>query len=114
MKTPTLSNLDKVNSNSLDFTPSATEVAPTKHELLSNVSCLTPSPAPILNINSASFSQGLNNLRMYPKLSGLHRSMESLPLSISVPPVQFSEDGDDQIPDTGWNDMSLKSPVPDR
>lgn len=114
MKTPTLSNLDKVNSNSLDFTPSATEVAPTKHELLSNVSCLTPSPAPILNINSASFSQGLNNLRMYPKLSGLHRSMESLPLSISVPPVQFSGDGDDQIPDTGWNDVSLKSPVPDR
>ncbi|KAM5180863.1 neuron navigator 1 [Mantella aurantiaca] len=114
MKTPTLSNLDKVNSNSLDFTPSVTEVAPIKQqELISGLACLTPSPAPILNINSASFSQGLSNLRMYPKLSGLHRSMESLPLSISVPPVQFSGEGEDQIPDTGWNETSLKSPVPD-
>lgn len=42
-------------------------------------SCFTPSPAPILNINSASFSQGLELMsgfsvpkepRMYPKLSG--------------------------------------------
>ncbi|KAK2493891.1 LOW QUALITY PROTEIN: hypothetical protein MC885_000019 [Smutsia gigantea] len=49
-------------------------------------SCFTPSPAPILNINSASFSQGLELMsgfsvpketRMYPKLSGLHRSMDN-------------------------------------
>nr|DBA33854.1 TPA: hypothetical protein GDO54_001479 [Pyxicephalus adspersus] len=115
MKTPTLSNLDKVNSNSLDFTSAVTEVAPPKQQQLpSGIACLTPSPAPILNINSASFSQGLSNLRMYPKLSGLHRSMESLPLSISVPPAQFSGDGEDQTPDTGWNDISFKSPAPDR
>ncbi|XP_075051716.1 neuron navigator 1 isoform X2 [Mixophyes fleayi] len=114
MKTPTLSNLDKVNSNSLDFTPAITEVAPNKQlELPAGVACLTPSPAPILNINSASFSQGLSNLRMYPKLSGLHRSMESLPLSISVPPAQFTGGGDDHTPDTGWNDITLKSPAPE-
>ncbi|KAG9485344.1 hypothetical protein GDO78_008431 [Eleutherodactylus coqui] len=114
MKTPTLSNLDKVNSNSLDFTPSVTELVPNKQlELPTSVTCLTPSPAPILNINSASFSQGLSNLRMYPKLSGLHRSMESLPLAISVPPVQYTGDGADQTSDTGWNDGNLKSPAPE-
>ncbi|KAM9319252.1 neuron navigator 1 [Gastrophryne carolinensis] len=114
MKTPTLSNLDKVNSNSLDFTPTVTEVAPSKQqELSSGVPCLTPSPAPILNINSASFTQGLSNLRMYSKLSGLHRSMESLPLSISIPPTQFTGGEEEHTPDTGWNDRSVKSPVPD-
>ncbi|XP_069827616.1 neuron navigator 1 isoform X1 [Dendropsophus ebraccatus] len=112
MKTPTLSNLDKVNSNSLDFTPSVTELVPSKQlELPTGVACLTPSPAPILNVNSASFSQGLSNIRMYPKLSGLHRSMESLPLTVSVPPAQYTEDGNDQTPDTGWNDSNLKSPA---
>ncbi|XP_068125563.1 neuron navigator 1 isoform X2 [Hyperolius riggenbachi] len=114
MKTPTLSNLDKVNSNSLDFTPAVSEVAPSKQqEVTSGVACLTPSPAPILNINSASFSQGLSNLRMYPKLSGLHRSMESLPLSISVSPAQFSGGGEDHTSDTAWNDHSLKTPAPE-
>ncbi|KAM4046475.1 neuron navigator 1 isoform 2-T2 [Anomaloglossus baeobatrachus] len=113
MKTPTLSNLDKVNSNSLDFTPSVPELPNKQLELPTGVACLTPSPAPILNINSASFSQGLSNLRMYPKLSGLHRSMESLPLTISVPPAQYAGDGNDQAPDTGWNDGNPKSPAPD-
>ncbi|KFW64567.1 Neuron navigator 1, partial [Pygoscelis adeliae] len=56
--------------------------------------CFSPSPAPILNINSASFSQGLELMggfsvpmqgRMYPKLSGLHRSMESLQMPMSLP-----------------------------
>ncbi|XP_073522714.1 neuron navigator 1 isoform X2 [Phyllobates terribilis] len=113
MKTPTLSNLDKVNSNSLDFTPSVPELPNKQLEFPIGVACLTPSPAPILNINSASFSQGLSNLRMYPKLSGLHRSMESLPLTISVPPAQYAGDGNDQTPDTGWNDSNLKSPAPE-
>ncbi|XP_073417157.1 neuron navigator 1 isoform X3 [Dendrobates tinctorius] len=113
MKTPTLSNLDKVNSNSLDFTPSVPELPNKQLEFPTSVACLTPSPAPILNINSASFSQGLSNLRMYPKLSGLHRSMESLPLTISVPPAQYAGDGNDQTPDTGWNDGNLKSPAPE-
>ncbi|KAM8975576.1 neuron navigator 1 isoform 2-T2 [Pelodytes ibericus] len=113
-KTPTLSNLDKVNSNSLDFAPSAPDMVPSKHlELPSSGSCLTPSPAPILNINSASFSQGLGNFRMYPKLSGLHRSMESLPLSISIPPAPPTGGGEKPTPDTGWNEATIKSPVTD-
>uniref|UniRef100_A0A8C5M3I9 Neuron navigator 1 n=1 Tax=Leptobrachium leishanense TaxID=445787 RepID=A0A8C5M3I9_9ANUR len=113
-KTPTLSNLDKVNSNSLDFAPSVPELPQNKQlDLPSSGSCLTPSPAPILNINSASFSQGLGSFRMYPKLSGLHRSMESLPLSISVSQTAAGE-GEQNIPDTGWNEVTLKSPVTER
>ncbi|XP_071993333.1 neuron navigator 1 isoform X2 [Engystomops pustulosus] len=114
VKTPTLSNLDKVNSNSLDSTHSVNELAQNKQlELPTGVACLTPSPAPILNINSASFSQGLSNLKMYPKLSGLHRSMESLPLTISISPAQHTRDGDEPIPDTGWNDSNLMSSAPE-
>ncbi|XP_048352120.1 neuron navigator 1 isoform X3 [Sphaerodactylus townsendi] len=104
VKAPSLANLDKVNSNSLDF-PSSSEL----HQMHSGklqephptavgvgthlTSCFTPSPAPVLNINSASFSQGLELMggfsisketRMYPKLSGLHRSMESLQMPMSL------------------------------
>ncbi|CAM9830672.1 unnamed protein product [Bubo scandiacus] len=66
VKPPSLANLDKVNSNSLDL-PSSSELHP--HTLPSSrtctrlgghlAPCFSPSPAPILNINSASFSQGL-------------------------------------------------------
>ncbi|XP_036091397.1 neuron navigator 1 isoform X3 [Rousettus aegyptiacus] len=102
VKPPSLANLDKVNSNSLDL-PSASDAhapkAPDLHATSSAAggplaSCFTPSPAPILNINSASFSQGLELMsgfsvpkeaRMYPKLSGLHRSMESLQMPMSLP-----------------------------
>uniref|UniRef100_K7FL38 Neuron navigator 1 n=1 Tax=Pelodiscus sinensis TaxID=13735 RepID=K7FL38_PELSI len=106
VKPPSLANLDKVNSNSLDL-PSASELPPphaSKRQDLHRQDlhvgtghlppCFTPSPAPILNINSASFSQGLELMsgfsvpkegRMYPKLSGLHRSMESLQMPISLP-----------------------------
>ncbi|XP_058524977.1 neuron navigator 1 isoform X3 [Ochotona princeps] len=102
VKPPSLANLDKVNSNSLDLTPSSDNHAPKvpDHHTTSSTSggalssCFTPSPAPILNINSASFSQGLELMsgfsvpkesRMYPKLSGLHRSMESLQMPMSLP-----------------------------
>ncbi|XP_063309247.1 neuron navigator 1 isoform X3 [Pelobates fuscus] len=113
-KTPTLSNLDKVNSNSLDFTPSVPEIASsTQMDLPSGGSCLTPSPAPILNINSTCFSHGLGGFRMYPKLSGLHRSMESLPLSISVPQTAPTGGGEQHTPDTGWNEVNPKTPVTD-
>ncbi|XP_045312467.1 neuron navigator 1 isoform X8 [Leopardus geoffroyi] len=102
VKPPSLANLDKVNSNSLDL-PSSSEAhaskVPDLHPTSSATgsplpSCFTPSPAPILNINSASFSQGLELMsgfsvpketRMYPKLSGLHRSMESLQMPMSLP-----------------------------
>ncbi|XP_074241150.1 neuron navigator 1 isoform X4 [Saimiri boliviensis] len=103
VKPPSLANLDKVNSNSLDL-PSSSDTAhaskvPDLHATSSASggplpSCFTPSPAPILNINSASFSQGLELMsgfsvpketRMYPKLSGLHRSMESLQMPMSLP-----------------------------
>lgn len=105
VKAPSLANLDKVNSNSLDL-PSSTEL---HHQVHGGklqephpapvgisthlASCFTPSPAPVLNINSASFSQGLELMggfsipketRMYPKLSGLHRSMESLQMPMSL------------------------------
>uniref|UniRef100_A0A8D0B2R1 Neuron navigator 1 n=1 Tax=Salvator merianae TaxID=96440 RepID=A0A8D0B2R1_SALMN len=104
IKTPSLANLDKVNSNSLDL-PSSSELhqmhsgkLQEPHSAAGNVgthltSCFTPSPAPVLNINSASFSQGLELMggfsvsketRMYPKLSGLHRSMESLQMPMSL------------------------------
>lgn len=102
VKPPSLANLDKVNSNSLDL-PSSSDThaskVPDLHPTSSSTggplpSCFTPSPAPILNINSASFSQGLELMsgfsvpketRMYPKLSGLHRSMESLQMPMSLP-----------------------------
>lgn len=101
MKPPSLANLDKVNSNSLDL-PSSSELPPPHSAKLQDLHpgsghlapCFSPSPAPILNINSASFSQGLELMggfsvpkegRMYPKLSGLHRSMESLQMPMSLP-----------------------------
>ncbi|XP_066095296.1 neuron navigator 1 isoform X7 [Saccopteryx bilineata] len=102
VKPPSLANLDKVNSNSLDLPSSSDAHAPKVPDLHAAgstaggplPSCFTPSPAPILNINSASFSQGLELMsafsvpkepRMYPKLSGLHRSMESLQMPMSLP-----------------------------
>uniref|UniRef100_G5E5S5 Neuron navigator 1 n=1 Tax=Bos taurus TaxID=9913 RepID=G5E5S5_BOVIN len=102
IKPPSLANLDKVNSNSLDLPASSDTHAPKAADLHTPgpaaggplASCFTPSPAPILNINSASFSQGLELMssfgvpkepRMYPKLSGLHRSMESLQMPMSLP-----------------------------
>ncbi|XP_063212486.1 neuron navigator 1 isoform X3 [Chroicocephalus ridibundus] len=101
VKPPSLANLDKVNSNSLDL-PSSSELQPPHTAKLQDLHptgghlapCFSPSPAPILNINSASFSQGLELMggfsvpkegRMYPKLSGLHRSMESLQMPMSLP-----------------------------
>lgn len=107
-KPPSLANLDKVNSNSLDLPSSsaAVEHHPLHYSKVQDflpvaapgsvhlTSCLVPSPAPVLNINSSSFSQDMGLLDnfseqsetlMYPKLSGLHRSMESLHLPISMP-----------------------------
>lgn len=111
-----MAQLDKLNSNSLD-----TEVRDTLPPKIppysklqdlsgsagnSTSSCLTPSPAPVLNVNSsACFSssgiglgprqvtslgvesnEGRTSPLLYPRMSGLHRSLESLPLQMSLAP----------------------------
>ncbi|XP_049687762.1 neuron navigator 1 isoform X10 [Accipiter gentilis] len=138
VKPPSLANLDKVNSNSLDL-PSSSELHPPHTAKLQDLHpagghlapCFSPSPAPILNINSASFSQGLELMggfsvpkegRMYPKLSGLHRSMESLQMPMSLPSAfsggstttptpaaappastEEEEEEDEEAGDLGWS-----------
>ncbi|XP_037266518.1 neuron navigator 1 isoform X3 [Falco rusticolus] len=136
VKPPSLANLDKVNSNSLDL-PSSSELQPPHTAKLQDLHpagghlapCFSPSPAPILNINSASFSQGLELMggfsvpkegRMYPKLSGLHRSMESLQMPMSLPsafsggstttptpaaapPASTEEEEEEEAGELGWS-----------
>ncbi|KGL76436.1 Neuron navigator 1, partial [Tinamus guttatus] len=134
VKPPSLANLDKVNSNSLDL-PSSSELHPPHTAKLQELHpagghltpCFSPSPAPILNINSASFSQGLELMggfsvpkegRMYPKLSGLHRSMESLQMPMSLPSAfsggsspapapaaapPASAEGEEEAGELGWS-----------
>ncbi|CAN8200043.1 unnamed protein product [Coccothraustes coccothraustes] len=136
VKPPSLANLDKVNSNSLDL-PSSTELHTSHTAKLQDLHpagghlapCFSPSPAPILNINSASFSQGLELMggfsvpkegRMYPKLSGLHRSMESLQMPMSLPsafsggstttpapaaapPASTEEEEEEEAGELGWS-----------
>ncbi|KAK1900916.1 Neuron navigator 1, partial [Dissostichus eleginoides] len=96
---PSLAHLDKVNYNSLDSCVTIHDLPPkvppySKLQDLAGAhtsSRLTPSPAPVLHIDSSgsytseSLSLGGSPL-LYPKLSGMHRSMESLPLQMSVPP----------------------------
>ncbi|XP_055773941.1 neuron navigator 1-like isoform X3 [Salvelinus fontinalis] len=100
---PSLAHLDKVNSNSLDSCVTIQDLPPKvpPYSKLQDLAGsgprstiprgLTPSPAPILHLDSPScypsqtLSMGSSPL-LYPKLSGLHRSMESLPLTMSVPP----------------------------
>ncbi|TKS70736.1 Neuron navigator 1 [Collichthys lucidus] len=97
-RTPNLAHLDKVNSNSLDSCVTIQDLPPkvppySKLQDLagSHTSArLTPSPAPVLHIDSpGSYTSDSLSLSgsplLYPKLSGMHRSMESLPLQMSVP-----------------------------
>ncbi|KAL2295527.1 hypothetical protein Nmel_017941 [Mimus melanotis] len=136
VKPPSLANLDKVNSNSLDL-PSSSELHTPHTAKLQDLHpagghlapCFSPSPAPILNINSASFSQGLELMggfsvpkegRMYSKLSGLHRSMESLQMPMSLPsafsggstttpapaaapPASTEEEEEEEAGELGWS-----------
>lgn len=96
---PSLAHLDKVNSNSLDSCVTIQDLPPkvppySKLQDLagSHTSArLTPSPAPVLHIDSPSSYtsdslSGCSSPLLYPKLSGMHRSLESLPLQMSVPP----------------------------
>ncbi|XP_042364681.1 neuron navigator 1 isoform X2 [Plectropomus leopardus] len=95
---PSLAHLDKVNSNSLDSCVTIHDLPPkvppySKLQDLAGShtsSRLTPSPAPVLHIDSpGSYTSESLSLSgsplLYPKLSGMHRSMESLPLQMSVP-----------------------------
>ncbi|KAL6112519.1 nav1 [Pungitius sinensis] len=95
---PSLAHLDKVNSNSYDLCVTLQDLppkVPPYSKLQDLAGChsssrLTPSPAPVLHIDSPgsytseSLSLGASPL-LYPKLSAMHRSMESLPLQMSVP-----------------------------
>lgn len=94
---PSLAHLDKVNSNSLDSCVTIQDLPPKvpPYSKLQDLASshtgtrLTPSPAPVLHIDSPSSytSESLNGSPiLYPKLSGMHRSFESLPLQMSVPP----------------------------
>lgn len=95
---PSLAHLDKVNSNSLDSCVTIQDLPPKvppysklQDLVVSHTSArLTPSPAPVLHIDSPSSytSDSLSvsgSPLLYPKLSGMHRSLESLPLQMSVP-----------------------------
>ncbi|XP_035857784.1 neuron navigator 1 isoform X15 [Sander lucioperca] len=92
-----LAHMDKMNFNSLDSCVTIHDLPPkvppySKLQDLAGShtsSRLTPSPAPVLHINSPSSytSESLSlsgSPLLYPKLSGMHRSMESLPLQMSV------------------------------
>uniref|UniRef100_A0A3Q3JJ77 Neuron navigator 1-like ubiquitin-like domain-containing protein n=1 Tax=Monopterus albus TaxID=43700 RepID=A0A3Q3JJ77_MONAL len=112
VKPPSMAQLDKLNSNSLevgvqDSLPPKIPPYSKLQDLASSAGgstspCLTPTPAPLLNVNaSACFSSselgprqvsslggqgssGSASPLLYPRLSGLHRSMESLPLQMSL------------------------------
>lgn len=90
-----LSQLDSLNSNSEDAGLAINTEPPPKEPSFSKLQdlaapsgvgapCLTPSPAPVLNVNSPSCFG--DSALPYPRLSGLHRSMESLSLPMSVAP----------------------------
>ncbi|CAJ1085134.1 neuron navigator 1-like isoform X1 [Xyrichtys novacula] len=111
-KPPSMVQLDKLNSNSLDvgvhdsLPPKIPPYSKLQDLASSAGPCLTPSPAPVLNVNSsACFSTsgtslgprqvsslgvevnaGSTSPLLYPRLSGLHRSLESLPLHMSLAP----------------------------
>ncbi|XP_061592048.1 neuron navigator 1-like isoform X2 [Cololabis saira] len=120
-KPPSMAHLDKLNSNSLDVeVQDALPPKITPYSKLQDLSgsstspCLTPSPAPLLNVNSsACFSsaaiglgprqvtslgvegrEGSTSPLLYPRMSGLHRSMESLPLQMSLAPEPQERDKD--------------------
>ncbi|XP_073679003.1 neuron navigator 1 [Garra rufa] len=130
---PKPAHLDKVNSNSLDCgIVNVEDQLPPKvppfsklQDLsgLSSTTCLTPSPAPILNVNSSEcFSSATvgrggsagGSPSLYPRLSGLHRSMESLSLQMSVSPAVGSMTEprprhEDRGTDGGWSTGSRVS-----
>ncbi|XP_076870026.1 neuron navigator 1 isoform X3 [Brachyhypopomus gauderio] len=96
---PSLAHLDKMNSNSLDSCVTIEDLPPkippySKLQDLAGSHMtprLTPSPAPVLHIDSPGCFSGQalslsSSPLLYPKMSGAHRSMESLSLHMSLPP----------------------------
>ncbi|XP_062397561.1 neuron navigator 1-like [Sardina pilchardus] len=90
--------------------------------LTTTAPCLTPSPAPLLNVNTSDCFSGTVSMSrsssgsplLYPRLSGLHRSMESLPLQMSVSPAgdSGSDTGsrhEDRASLGGWSSGSRTS-----
>ncbi|XP_061112794.1 neuron navigator 1-like isoform X4 [Conger conger] len=123
-KPPSLMQLDKVNSNSLDSTLLAiqSELPPKvpPYSKLQDLAgsggpspCLTPSPAPVLHVNSADCFPEQDPPPddpplLYPRLSGLHRSMESLSLHMSVPPAE-PRPREQERPPGGWSSSNRTS-----
>uniref|UniRef100_A0A3B3SIB2 Neuron navigator 1 n=1 Tax=Paramormyrops kingsleyae TaxID=1676925 RepID=A0A3B3SIB2_9TELE len=109
-----LSQLDSLNSNSEDGGLAINTEPPPKEPSYSKLQdlaapsgvgtpCLTPSPAPVLNVNSPSCFG--DSALPYPRLSGLHRSMESLSLPMSVAPSDGypgPQPQDEERPPGGW------------
>ncbi|XP_051517746.1 neuron navigator 1-like isoform X2 [Myxocyprinus asiaticus] len=126
---PKPAHLDKVNSNSLDCgivdvenqlppkVPPFSKLQDLSGMSSPNTTCLTPSPAPVLNVNSSEcFSSDTvgrggsagGSPSLYPRLSGLHRSMESLSLQMSVSPAggivtESRSRHEDRGPVSGWS-----------
>ncbi|KAM4563273.1 neuron navigator 1 isoform 2-T3 [Odontesthes bonariensis] len=123
-KPPSMAQLDKLNSNSpevevQDALPPKIPPYSKLQDLCSSAGistspCLTPSPAPLLNVNSSACfsssgirlgprqvtslgvegSEGSTSPLLYPRVSGLHRSMESLPLQMSLAPQPQGKEKD--------------------
>lgn len=120
---PSLAHLDKVNSNSLDSCVTIHDLPPkvppySKLQDLAGshtATRLTPSPAPVLHIDSpGSYTSESLSLSgsplLYPKLTGMHRSMESLPLQMSVPSRFVATESQDTERNTGtWGGGSRTS-----
>ncbi|KAM9785796.1 neuron navigator 1-like [Neosynchiropus ocellatus] len=115
-KPPSVAQLDKLNSNSLDVDfqdPLPPKIAPySKIPDLSTANPSSLSPAPHLTSSSRFSGSGIGlgprqvtslgveesggstSPLLYPRLSGLHRSMESLPFQMSLAPEPHGREKD--------------------
>ncbi|XP_036427154.1 neuron navigator 1 isoform X2 [Colossoma macropomum] len=119
---PSLALLDKVNSNSLDSCVTIEDLPPKipPYSKLQDLASsrvtprLTPSPAPVLHIDSPSCFSGQalslsSSPLLYPKMSGSHRSMESLSLHMSLPPSLELRDREESRATGTWGASSRTS-----
>ncbi|XP_066521963.1 neuron navigator 1 isoform X2 [Hoplias malabaricus] len=119
---PNLAHLDKINSNSLDSCVTIEDLPPKipPYSKLQDLASsrvtprLTPSPAPVLHIDSPSCFSGQalslsSSPLLYPKMSGVHRSMESLSLHMSLPPSLELRDREESRATGTWGASSRTS-----